>query len=452
MAEIFYKDIVRENIPEATIEIMSGVFYDADLDEYKNNIGRSDSLTLTTTNLGAGIVTLFDYNLRVPFTNLAPIEGITSNKQSVPMRVGFSIPLLVDTLEWTADENNANIGIYTETVIIQAKDNTPGTPQLSPELSLDIAIKNNLPTFKIKIDGSAISNNNITIENVGDTFYVEVYNLDDVEDGADFLGVTAITGGDYIDLDKHLKLSHIQTELGAGSKPAIDPSFNLPGFSVAISDAGYVGSSDPDYSVKVTYTATDISAIEPGSYAIEVYDAVGGLRESPPFTIITGDNVPVGVLLTSIEHLTVSDYGGDPITIPGLDSADYARIENDADLLIPYSITIPNGVSSLNYMINCEQDYGGTYYRPFSIIELWEQVDEGGERYAKKSLAVGQPFAGSFVANTIKGFLVLKIDANWNGLFDLVFTIFNVDGGGSNIVPIPVFSISSIEQAPTLLI
>lgn len=449
MFSLWYKDIVDSSGTDIEIEIMSGVFKEPDLDPLLNHVGpTTETLSLNTQLSGQDLfwLLLANYSAGDDFDEYNPIVDIGSNDQSVKVMVNFRDSLTQDSIVW--DTFLDGVASYSKIIPITAKDSND---ILSPRWDMTLVIKDHLPTFISSLKGDPVTNSNVLVTNIGDSFEIELSDINDVEDGQDYLGLYAFAGDDFAGLDNYIKILRVESSKGT-DKPIINPDIQIPGFSCDITSTGVAGEGGEDYALKLTYTVTDGALVEDGTYIMRVYDLVGGYTDSDSFTISTGGNTPIATFLPTNQWITVANLNGQTQTnVYGIGTINVP--ENPTTFLIPLSIIFSEGVADrANYKIELVQEYGDTSHDPFDEVIFHEKLSAIGIEYSSEKQSTNKVFTGSISSPAFNIFMEATVLPDWNGVFYIKLTTFSNSGTGSSISVSPSFTITHVNSAPQLLV
>lgn len=444
------------NRPSVVQQIMSGIFYDADLDTSLTNQEITESLSLTTT--APSSTTGLDYIIKMvtgsefttPFDINNPITGITSNSQSVNIKLVYE-DLLETSGHYFTKETTTETGdpctYEQKTFSIKAND---GELE-SDALSIDVYAINQLPTFDVDFlnaDSEPISS--INISSVGDSFIILISNVSDAEDKVNYLSEVA-----FADLYKYVKLVRTYVE-GMGDADDI----NIPGFTLS----EYYNTTNNQ--LRLTYTCSSLlDAFNGGGQNIRValYDSMGVFEQEAVSDMSLHKNRTIGdkVLTLAIDSVEVTiEPVTTAITIDGETYQPVGKDDNfvesttDTFINIPFEITTTDpqkfSLSAVLESSAYEMLQDGVGVKAI----LCSQADTDTVQTQDLDLSdIIYTYYADIVSNALYGVLRLPVKAKWWG--DVVLTIYAGVGPDATLGSSSFqwkLGIAPVNNAPKLLV
>lgn len=433
-----------------TAEIMSGVFYDADLDPSLTNSTITEELSLTTTR--SPVIDGSDVRMwanGITFDSSNPVTGITSNDTNVTLSLGIMDTSSIYFTEVGVNPTTGNdITMLTETIRIKSFD---GELE-SPPLEINSYCINNLPKFDVKFkdsNGSEIST--IDIVGVGDIFKVYISGVQDVEDGGNYL--RGVFTSDPSDIPYYVK-TRLRDLGGKGRSDDLD----IPGFSKTV-----------EYSIErqeltVTYECNDIADVQTmGSQVLSIalYDSMGVQEQQ----VVTDETLHKNRTIKGsfILNVVANNIVVSPITRPTVEIAGtvYNRIqltdtvsEGLSVLSIPFIVTTD---SSTVLSVGLVMDRDGS----IKYIDDERDIQCILEGSGSASAGTITPSNGDIVftnyasptASSFEGVLNIPVKNRWWGDFNATLYIGAGNDGVCGIGSAQwKITVSAVNNTPELLI
>lgn len=441
------------NRQSALYQIMSGIFYDADLDTSLTNEDITEVLSLVTD--APNITTELDYVIKMfagsgnssPFNVAYPITGITSNSQLVYINLQYEKS--DEGYYFTNLGENKRFTFETAEYRIRAKD-TAGDE--SEALVLNAKCINELPTFDLgftNLEGEIV--NRIEISDVGDGFVIQINNIRDTEDKESYLrNIPPAHWHRYIKL--------IRTP-GEGEEEVTD--IELPGFTFS---PRYETETD---TILLIYTCNDLSEAAIGgsqSLRVALYDSMGFLEQKVVSDISLHKNRTISdrVLALNIDAVTITL---EPVTSPTtigstayqavpLSGATFVESSSNRFISIPFKISTDTSETfSLSAVL--ESDSYGSLQSGVGVPGiLCSQLDSSTTQTKSLDLRdIEYEYFDEITSNALYGVIKLPIKASWWG--NVILTIYagvGINGAGGTTSETWRFDITPVNNAPKLLI
>lgn len=440
------------NRPSALYQIMSGTFYDADLDTSLTNEDITEVLSLITDapNLTTGL----DYVIKMlkggddssPFNIAYPITGITSNSQLVYINLQYKE--VSYGYYFTNLEPGGTFTYESAEYRIRARDSDSDE---SEALVLNAKCINELPTFDLwfeNLEREIVDR--IEINEVGDGFVIYIEKIKDAEDGESYLRrVDPGVWGRYIKL--------IRTP-GEGEEEVTD--IELPGFTLI---PKYDTETD---TILLIYICNDLAEAAIGgsqNLRVALYDSMGVMEQTDVSDISLHKNRTINdrVLALNIDAVDIILKPIDSLTTIGsteykpiyLSGATFVESSSNRFISIPFTIlTATSETFSLAAVL--ESDSYGSLQSGVGIPGiLCPQLDSSTTQTKALDLRdIKYEYFNEITSNALYGVIKLPIKANWWG--NVILTIYagvGINGAGGTTSETWRFDITPVNNAPILL-